>query len=137
MIQFDRILKTGAGLACLHWGVEAPKEPLGKGMLNWMGGYYEAHWSVNPHWKAKFETFPKHEAANGLKPLRTCRREAAGATGSDSYGLGRPLGRPLRASLESVGGASTLAWMSCGRFWVIQGRASAGAERFQARATSA
>ena len=50
MIQFDRIMQTGAGLACLHWGVEAPKEPLGKGMLNWMGGYYEAHWSVNPHW---------------------------------------------------------------------------------------
>ena len=62
-------MQTGAGLACLHWGVEVPKGPLGKGMLNWMGGHYESHWSVNPHWKAKFETFPKHEAANGLKPF--------------------------------------------------------------------
>lgn len=67
--QFDKIMKTGAGLSCLHWGVEVPKGVLGNGMLNWMGGHYETQWSVNPHWKAKFETFPKHEAANGLKPF--------------------------------------------------------------------
>ncbi len=38
-------------------------------MLNWMGGYFETNWSVNPHWKAKFEIYPEHEAARGLEPF--------------------------------------------------------------------
>ncbi len=68
---FDKVMKRGVGLACLHYGVEVPIGPPGKGMLNWMGGYFETHWSVNPHWVAKFENFPKHPAANGLKPFES------------------------------------------------------------------
>ena len=68
--NFDKVMKTGAGLACLHYAVEVPIGPSGKGMLNWMGGYFEAHWSVNPHWIAEFETFSDHPAANGVKPFK-------------------------------------------------------------------
>ncbi|MDF1787767.1 MAG: NPCBM/NEW2 domain-containing protein [Verrucomicrobiales bacterium] len=67
--EFDKVMKRGVGLACLHYGVEVPVGPPGKGMLNWMGGYFEAHWSVNPHWIAEFKEFPKHPAAAGLKPF--------------------------------------------------------------------
>ncbi len=67
--EFDAVMKRGVGLACLHYGVEVPIGPPGKGMLNWMGGYFETHWSVNPHWVASFETFPDHPAANGIKPF--------------------------------------------------------------------
>lgn len=67
--EFDKVMRTGAGLACLHYAVEVPLGPSAKGMLDWMGGYFEANWSVNPHWKAKFEVFPGHEAANGVKPF--------------------------------------------------------------------
>ncbi|MEM7015163.1 MAG: NPCBM/NEW2 domain-containing protein, partial [Verrucomicrobiota bacterium] len=67
---FDKIMRTGAGLVCLHYGVEVPIGPSGKGMLAWMGGYFETHWSVNPHWIAEFEVFPDHPAANGVKPFK-------------------------------------------------------------------
>ncbi|MFT5466734.1 MAG: putative membrane-bound dehydrogenase-like protein, partial [Verrucomicrobiales bacterium] len=68
--NFDKVMRTGAGLACLHYGVEVPIGPSGKGMLNWMGGYFEAHWSVNPHWIAEFESFTDHPASNGIKPFK-------------------------------------------------------------------
>ena len=67
--SFDKVMRSGAGLACLHYAVEVPIGPSAKGMLNWMGGYFETNWSVNPHWKAKFEVYPEHEAARGLKPF--------------------------------------------------------------------
>jgi hypothetical protein len=65
----DKVMRNGAGLACLHYGVEVPKGPSGDGMINWMGGYFEKFWSVNPHWTASFTDFPDHEAARGLKPF--------------------------------------------------------------------
>jgi len=68
---FDKVMRTGAGLVCLHYGVEVPIGPSAKGMLNWMGGYFEAHWSVNPHWVAEFKVFPDHEAANGVKEFKS------------------------------------------------------------------
>lgn len=69
--EFDKVMKRGVGLACLHYGVEVPIGPPGKGMLNWMGGYFETHWSVNPHWIAEFKTFPEHPAARGLTPFKS------------------------------------------------------------------
>lgn len=68
--SFDKLMKSGVGLACLHYGVEAPKEPTGRKMLKWMGGYFEKDWSVNPHWVAEFNTFPDHPAARGIKPFK-------------------------------------------------------------------
>lgn len=67
--EFDKVMRTGAGLACLHYGVEVPIGPSGKGMLAWMGGYFETDWSVNPHWDASFEVFPDHPVAKGLEPF--------------------------------------------------------------------
>ncbi len=69
--EFDKVMRTGAGLACLHYAVEVPIGPSAKGMLNWMGGYFEANWSVNPHWVAEFQVFPDHPAANGVKPFQS------------------------------------------------------------------
>jgi putative membrane-bound dehydrogenase-like protein len=69
--EFDKVMRRGVGLACLHYGVEVPIGPPGKGMLNWMGGYFETHWSVNPHWVASFEAFPDHPAAQGIKPFKS------------------------------------------------------------------
>ena len=68
--EFDKVMRTGAGLSCLHYGVEVPIGPSAKGMLAWMGGYFEKNWSVNPHWVAEFTTFNDHEAARGIKPFK-------------------------------------------------------------------
>ncbi|MDF1824051.1 MAG: ThuA domain-containing protein [Verrucomicrobiales bacterium] len=67
--EFDEVMRTGAGIACLHYAVEVPIGPSGKGMLAWMGGYFETNWSVNPHWVASFESFSDHPAANGIHPF--------------------------------------------------------------------
>jgi hypothetical protein len=67
--ELDKIMRTGAGLACLHYAVEVPIGPSAKGMLAWMGGYFEMNWSVNPHWIAGFEAFPGHPAASGIQPF--------------------------------------------------------------------
>ena len=56
----------GPGLLALRRG-SRQGEP-GDYLLDWMGGYYEAFWSVNPIWEANFTTFPVH-------PM-TARREA-------------------------------------------------------------
>jgi type 1 glutamine amidotransferase len=64
--QLAKEMNRGCGLVCLHYGVEFPKENGGSEMLDWMGGYFEADWSVNPHWKPDYKEFPKHPVSNGL-----------------------------------------------------------------------
>ena len=67
--EFDKVMRTGAGLACLHYAVHVNIGPSAKGMLTWLGGYFEDNWSVNPHWIAGFDTFENHPTARGLKPF--------------------------------------------------------------------
>jgi type 1 glutamine amidotransferase len=66
--EFDVLMKKGVGLGCLHYGVEVPKGPSGDKFLEWTGGYFETHWSVNPHWTAKFEKLPEHPVSRGVQP---------------------------------------------------------------------
>jgi len=67
--EFDPLMKEGVGLVCIHYGVETPKGETGDAFLDWMGGYFEAHWSVNPHWDAEFTSFPEHPVSNGVQPF--------------------------------------------------------------------
>ncbi len=67
--QVDKLMKQGIGLACIHYAVEVPKGESGDRFLDWIGGYFEAHWSVNPHWKANFKQFPDHPITRGVKPF--------------------------------------------------------------------
>ena len=63
------LMDKGVGLGCIHYGVEVPKGDGGNALRDWIGGYFEPFWSVNPHWTAEFKEFPKHPAANGIKPF--------------------------------------------------------------------
>jgi len=67
--EVDRLAKKGVGVACLHYGVEVPKGKPGNYLLDWIGGYFETYWSVNPHWQADFKTLPKHPITRGVKPF--------------------------------------------------------------------
>jgi putative membrane-bound dehydrogenase-like protein len=67
--QVDRYAKQGVGIVCIHYGVEVPIGPSGKAFLDWIGGYFEANWSVNPHWDAHFKKFPKHPITQGVGPF--------------------------------------------------------------------
>jgi type 1 glutamine amidotransferase len=67
--EVDKLAKRGVGVAMLHYAVEVPKGDPGDLFLDWIGGYFETHWSVNPFWKAKFERFPDHPITRGVKPF--------------------------------------------------------------------
>lgn len=64
------LMKKGVGMGALHYGVEVPKEKGGPEFLEWIGGYFEAYWSVNPHWDAGFTNFPTHPITRGVKPFK-------------------------------------------------------------------
>ena len=51
-------MKRGAGFMAIHWGVEVNVGQQGKNYLDWMGGYFETYWSVNPFWNADFKEIP-------------------------------------------------------------------------------
>lgn len=63
------VVRKGAGFGALHFGVEVNKGEAGNNYLQWMGGYFETQWSVNPWWQPKFEKFPDHPVARGVKPF--------------------------------------------------------------------
>jgi type 1 glutamine amidotransferase len=65
----DEIAKKGVGIAYLHYALDPGKE-YGKYLLNWIGGYYEQFWSVNPSWLADFKTLPNHPITRGVKPFK-------------------------------------------------------------------
>ena len=75
-IQGDRpklvgdLMKKGVGLGCIHYAVEVPKDKGGPQFLDWIGGYFETYWSVNPHWEAHFKELPQHPVTRGVEPFK-------------------------------------------------------------------
>ncbi len=90
--QLAQKMAAGCGFVCLHYAVEpayeaagwlsvdgkpvspppAGRSSKGKGALefkDWLGGYFESHWSVNPHWMADFKSLPDHPISRGVKPF--------------------------------------------------------------------
>jgi type 1 glutamine amidotransferase len=64
-----KYMDRGVGLVCLHYAVEVPKDRGGPEFLDWIGGYFETHWSVNPHWTAHFNQLPQHPVTRGVEPF--------------------------------------------------------------------
>jgi hypothetical protein len=69
--EIDPLAKKGVGIGAIHYAVETVTGEPGKAFLDWMGGYFEINWSVNPHWTAKFEKLPEHAVTRGVKPFET------------------------------------------------------------------
>ncbi len=67
--KLEELMDDGVGLVTIHYAVEVPKGPSGEALLDWTGGYFEANWSVNPHWTAEFAKLPSHPTTNGVKPF--------------------------------------------------------------------
>jgi type 1 glutamine amidotransferase len=64
----DDFAKKGVGTAFIHYALDPGKE-YGKYLLEWIGGYYEQFWSVNPSWRAEFKSLPEHSITRGVKPF--------------------------------------------------------------------
>lgn len=74
-LQEDRLktigalMDNGVGLAAIHYACEPTKEKGQKEFLDWIGGAFEIHWSVNPHWDANFNPLPRHAITQGVNPF--------------------------------------------------------------------
>jgi len=69
LAELDALMEQGKGLAVLHYALAVPKGKPGDAMLEWIGGYYETFWSVNPTWQADFKGFPEHPVTRGVRPF--------------------------------------------------------------------
>lgn len=61
------LMDDGVGLVLLHYAVEVPAEDAGAEFLDWVGGHFETHWSVNPHWVMEALELPSHPVARGVE----------------------------------------------------------------------
>lgn len=64
------LMDRGVGLVLIHFAVEPTKENGQAEFLAWVGGAFEVHWSVNPHWLADFQKLPEHPVTRGVKPFQ-------------------------------------------------------------------
>lgn len=66
----DKYMKKGVGMVAIHYAVEPTREKGQKEFLDWIGGAFEIHYSVNPHWLADFKELPKHPITQGVSPFK-------------------------------------------------------------------
>ena len=59
--------ERGVGIGAIHYAVEVEAGEMGDAWLEFMGGFFETHWSVNPWWTAKFDTYPEHDVTRGVR----------------------------------------------------------------------
>jgi len=75
LLQGDRLkaigdlMNQGVGLILIHYAVEPTREKGQAEFLDWIGGAFEIHWSVNPHWTADFVSLPEHPITRGVTPF--------------------------------------------------------------------
>lgn len=67
--QLQKLIDKGIGWVNLHYAVDyAPKD--GDTVIGWLGGYYDARISTNPHWDAAIRSLPKHPITRGVHPFQ-------------------------------------------------------------------
>src|SRR5947209_2555901 len=59
--EMDELAKKGVGIGCIHYAVEVEDNKGGEEFLRWIGGYFGAYRSINPHWQGPFTALPDHE----------------------------------------------------------------------------
>ena len=68
LAALESAMKAGKGLVVLHWCLEAGSPEGSKFLGDYLGGFFEVDYSVNPMWLAKFEKVTPHEATKGVQP---------------------------------------------------------------------
>jgi type 1 glutamine amidotransferase len=66
--EIGKLMDAGVGFVNLHYAVEYPKA-YAPAVLDWLGGYYETGYSINPHWKADIRGLPDHPITRGVRPF--------------------------------------------------------------------
>ena len=66
--MLGKLMAKGTGFACLHYAVEVPKEMGGPELLDWIGGFYDRPYSLNPHNDVEVSrAAPNHPISRGWK----------------------------------------------------------------------
>ena len=65
----NQLQAGGVGIGFIHYACNVEKDELGQEMLDWIGGYYENYWSINPRWVAEFDNIPQHPVTCGVDPF--------------------------------------------------------------------
>lgn len=65
-----KAVARGAGLMFIHYAVEPPAARGHREMLEWLGGFFDLNYSVNPVWEANISSLPQHPITRGVKPFR-------------------------------------------------------------------
>jgi type 1 glutamine amidotransferase len=70
MDVLQKYIDRGAGFACIHYGVNFPKEVSDR-IVTWLGGHYHPEISSSPAttWVADYKSLPRHPVTRGLKPF--------------------------------------------------------------------
>ncbi|OYP35183.1 PVC-type heme-binding CxxCH protein [Rhodopirellula sp. MGV] len=68
--ELRKQLERGCGLVCLHYAVEMVPGKPGDDWVDMLGGHFEVHYSVNPHWEAHFENLPDHAITQGVESFQ-------------------------------------------------------------------
>lgn len=68
--EIRELMKKGVGLACLHYALEVPKDKGGPELMDWIGGFYERDYSINPHWEADIKNKVDHPIWQGVNPWK-------------------------------------------------------------------
>lgn len=65
------LMEKGVGLGCMHYCVEIPKERGGAELIEWLGGFYERPYSLNPiNDVAVTQAAAKHPISRGWKSFQ-------------------------------------------------------------------
>lgn len=60
------LYRKGVSLVCLHYALEVGEDTLGPLFLDWLGGYFEVDWSVNPTWTPERAVLSEHPVCRGV-----------------------------------------------------------------------
>jgi len=64
--RLGKLIEKGVGFGAMHYACEVPANKGGKEFQEWIGGYYEHKYSVNPMWVPEFNEFPNHPVTRGV-----------------------------------------------------------------------
>lgn len=65
----EGLVSKGVGFGCMHFGVEVPKDRAADEFRRWIGACYEAEYSCNPIYEARFDSYPEHPICHGVQPF--------------------------------------------------------------------
>jgi len=65
--QMTKEMNRGAGFIALHYTLAMGD--IATQAFEWLGGFKQPNWSVNPAWQAHYNSLPKHAVTQGVHPF--------------------------------------------------------------------